>query len=222
MRRFRLNKKILVFRGAAAEFVNAYATNVPEAPLTAFIDVRGHIVATAEQTMAGHEVFVAVEAGAAGPLQDHLQRYLPLFNVRFEELPCEVYFSDEAPSPEHRVVFRHGDAWIWTDHARLPDTLTEEEFRNGRLDSVWPLQGVDYGDELLLNLGDERYVNYEKGCYLGQEVMARVHFRAKPPRRLAVKAAEECSEAERSRLTSTVKDPRTGRTRGFLFVENTA
>jgi folate-binding protein YgfZ len=32
---------------------------------------------------------------------------------------------------------------------------------------------------------DERAVHYEKGCYLGQEAMAKIHFRGKVNRRLA-------------------------------------
>ena len=32
---------------------------------------------------------------------------------------------------------------------------------------------------------DGRAVHYEKGCYLGQEAMAKIHFRGKVNRRLA-------------------------------------
>ena len=32
---------------------------------------------------------------------------------------------------------------------------------------------------------DERAVHYDKGCYLGQEAMAKIHFRGKVNRRLA-------------------------------------
>jgi folate-binding protein YgfZ len=37
---------------------------------------------------------------------------------------------------------------------------------------------------------DERAVHYEKGCYLGQEAMAKIHFRGKVNRRLARLAGE--------------------------------
>jgi folate-binding Fe-S cluster repair protein YgfZ len=32
---------------------------------------------------------------------------------------------------------------------------------------------------------DDRAVHYDKGCYLGQEAMAKIHFRGKVNRRLA-------------------------------------
>ena len=39
---------------------------------------------------------------------------------------------------------------------------------------------VDDDEELLLNIFPDGYVSYTKGCYLGQEIIARVHYRAKP------------------------------------------
>jgi folate-binding protein YgfZ len=38
---------------------------------------------------------------------------------------------------------------------------------------------------------DNRVVNYEKGCYLGQEAMAKIHFRGKVNRRLARLESEQ-------------------------------
>jgi folate-binding protein YgfZ len=37
---------------------------------------------------------------------------------------------------------------------------------------------------------DGRAVHYDKGCYVGQEAMAKIHFRGKVNRRLAVLNAE--------------------------------
>jgi folate-binding protein YgfZ len=47
-----------------------------------------------------------------------------------------------------------------------------------------PLWGVDYGEENLpQETGlEERGVAYDKGCYLGQEVVARLHYRGQAPR----------------------------------------
>ena len=38
---------------------------------------------------------------------------------------------------------------------------------------------------------DGRAVHYDKGCYLGQEAMAKIHFRGKVNRRLAHLASEQ-------------------------------
>ena len=48
-----------------------------------------------------------------------------------------------------------------------------------------PLWGVDYDDSNLpQETGIEDAVDYEKGCYLGQEIVARIHYRGQPARRM--------------------------------------
>ena len=59
----------------------------------------------------------------------------------------------------------------------LPATVTEEEFKKFRLKIGLPVQGLDFDNEMLLCVGDEEYVSYTKGCYLGQEVVERIRSR---------------------------------------------
>ncbi|MCY3592509.1 MAG: hypothetical protein OXH32_12855 [Acidobacteria bacterium] len=48
-----------------------------------------------------------------------------------------------------------------------------------------PLWGIDYDDaNLPQETGIEDAVDYEKGCYLGQEIVARIHYRGQPARRM--------------------------------------
>ena len=56
-----------------------------------------------------------------------------------------------------------------------------------RLKHGIPVHGADYDREMLLNLNDLSYVSFEKGCFLGQEIIARVHHRGKPPKKLVVR-----------------------------------
>ena len=54
-----------------------------------------------------------------------------------------------------------------------------------RIEHGHPLWGVDYDDSNLppeTGIGDA--VDYEKGCYLGQEIVARLHYRGQPARRM--------------------------------------
>ncbi len=47
-----------------------------------------------------------------------------------------------------------------------------------RIEAGWPLCGPDYGsDNFPQETGLEDAVDYTKGCYLGQEVVARIHYR---------------------------------------------
>ena len=54
-----------------------------------------------------------------------------------------------------------------------------------RIEQGHPLWGVDYDDaNLPQETGIEGAVDYEKGCYLGQEIVARIHYRGQPARRM--------------------------------------
>lgn len=101
---------------------------------------------------------------------------------------------------------------------RLPGSATEEAFRRFRLENRLPVQGIDYGDEMVLNVFGDDAVSFTKGCYLGQEVLARVHYRAKPPKKLVVRRLKPGEIAPV--LTSVVTDPETGGAVGFTFEEN--
>ena len=66
----------------------------------------------------------------------------------------------------------------------------------------------------------DRMTLITKGCYLGQEIVARVHNLGKPPKRLVVKSENECNEEEKQKMTSKCHDPETGKTSGFLLIKN--
>ncbi len=54
-----------------------------------------------------------------------------------------------------------------------------------RIEHGHPLWGVDYNDaNLPPETGIDDAVDYEKGCYLGQEIVARIHYRGQPARRM--------------------------------------
>jgi folate-binding protein YgfZ len=97
--------------------------------------------------------------------------------------------------------------------------VSEEEFRLFRLQNDLPLQELDYQQEMLLNVGQD-LVSFTKGCFLGQEVLARVHHKSKPPYKLVVRKESELPEDLKSKMTSKTKDPKTGDILGFVFVKN--
>ena len=54
-----------------------------------------------------------------------------------------------------------------------------------RIEHGYPLWGVNYDDSNLpQETGIDDAVDYEKGCYLGQEIVARIHYRGQPARRM--------------------------------------
>lgn len=56
--------------------------------------------------------------------------------------------------------------------------LAVETWQQLRVEAGYPLHGQDYGeDNFPQETGLEDAVSYTKGCYLGQEVVARIHYR---------------------------------------------
>ncbi|MBS1789273.1 MAG: aminomethyltransferase family protein [Acidobacteria bacterium] len=63
--------------------------------------------------------------------------------------------------------------------------VSEAAFEVIRIEDGMPREGVDAGEEyVILESELEAAVSYTKGCYLGQEVIARIHWRGQPAKRL--------------------------------------
>lgn len=61
----------------------------------------------------------------------------------------------------------------------------EAAFEIARIEAGVPREGVDAGEDyIILESELEAAVSYTKGCYLGQEVIARIHWRGQPAKRL--------------------------------------
>jgi folate-binding protein YgfZ len=57
-------------------------------------------------------------------------------------------------------------------------TITDELYETLRIESGIPRYGVDMDETTIVpELGLEGLISYNKGCYIGQEIIARIHFR---------------------------------------------
>lgn len=123
---------------------------------------------------------------------------------------CEI----EAEEHESALVFG-GDDGIAGDFpgavealdAGLEPTLGEEELELRRIEAGVPRWGRELDDRVLpAEAGlDETHISFTKGCYPGQEPVARLHYRGHVNRRLAV--VELDGEAAVERVTSTATRP---------------
>jgi folate-binding protein YgfZ len=214
MSRTRLDRAVFRLYPKAADFLKAYTSNTQDKPRTAFVDLKGKIVATADQiVLSSDEALVAVERPFAAALKVHLKNYLFLTGTAMEETPYAVAFDeDPSASAEHSIPWLGGKLLFSKD---VSGDAPGEGFTRLRLARAWPLQGIDYSDELLLSVGDAEYVSYDKGCYLGQEIIARVHYKGKPPRVLAVVDAAERPDTAGTLTSRAVVG---GKTLGFAFL----
>ncbi|MDE2028524.1 MAG: hypothetical protein KGK03_03605 [Candidatus Omnitrophica bacterium] len=209
MRLFKLNDTVLSLKGNADGFLNGLTSNTLEASLNAFLNQHGRIIATFRQKRTSDEEFlIAVPVVAVENLLKHLERYARLSHVKLEPSALGTYMDADTGTV----------LWEAAAHA---GSVFDEEFTRFRLDRQVPLMGVDYqADEFILNVHEYNYVSYTKGCFLGQEPVAKVHNRSKPTRKLTVKFEDECSPEEAARMTSQLRDPAGGRRQGFVFVSN--
>lgn len=106
-----------------------------------------------------------------------------------------------------------------------PAALALARVEDGEL--AW---GIDYGEENFpQETGEDSAVSYEKGCYLGQEVVARIHYRGgvqRVPRRLRFAAGagpEPGVELQHEgrpvgRATTLAREPASGRVLALALV----
>ena len=107
------------------------------------------------------------------------------------------------------------EAWE-TWGAEQPDAPDAEELEALRIEAGTPRWGKELDETILpAEAGlDETHVSFTKGCYPGQEPIARLHYRGRPNRRLHVLEVTEAEPGDEityegkvvGRITSAVAD----------------
>jgi folate-binding protein YgfZ len=223
MRIYKLNKRVVLFKNNAAQFLNGLTSNSMEAPRNAFVTIHGMMVAAFDQLKLNSEEVIAVfEEPFVDAALAHIDRFLKVGGVKVEQPKLNIYFDLDGDVKEaqqdHVIEFPVGRL-ILTERFFTPN-VSDEDFSLFRLKHFIPVQGIDFKDDFILNIGDKEYVSFTKGCYLGQEPVAKVHNRSKPTWKLVVKAEEECTPEEKQKMTSKTFDKSVGKMLGFVFVRN--
>ena len=135
------------------------------------------------------DFLLLTEPGLGEPVRAQLTR----MRLRAE---CEI----EPEKHESVLVFGGADgfatdwpgAWEALDSALSP-TLSEEELELRRIEAGVPRWEHEIDDRILpAEAGlDATHVSFSKGCYPGQEPVARLHFRGHPNRGLRVVELED-------------------------------
>ena len=134
-----------------------------------------------------------------------LERYVIADDVQIEDVSDQFslfhVLSEESPTPEHgRIVsvrrFAEPGWDIWSDAARHDAVRQQLSSAFGFLDSAAaevmrieqgiPRWGSELTEEIIpieANL-EQRTIDYEKGCYIGQEVVSRIKMSGQTNKRL--------------------------------------
>ena len=128
-----------------------------------------------------------------------------------------------------QIAAEYVEALLKTDGAQL---VGWEAYDEARIWAGIPRYGVDYAKEFFPGEATlYTHISFEKGCYVGQEIHARMHYRGHPNRKLvavevsAATAAQVTTGAELfhgekaiGTLTSLAKHDHEGRRRGIALL----
>lgn len=227
MRLYRLDAIALELGPGADAFLQAYTTQAPAAPRGAFIDAKGKAVGVYDHVrLDADRSILVIPRITHERLVRHLKNYLFLTGADLRVLPHAAYWDLDSSAVPPETAASHQGEWaipraqgqILVTTRAMDATVSEEDFRVFRIRHRLALQGVDYDDPMLLNLDDPELVSFTKGCYLGQEIMARVHYRGKPPLKLAAVREADCPPDLKEKMTSRVRDGVSGEVAGFVFL----
>ena len=152
----------------------------------------------------GDDVLIDCEAAQA----DALARRLTIYRLRRKvtiarEEALAVHWALEADYPLDPRLAALGHRWI----APAQDGDASAAFRAHRL-ALGVFEGVgEFGQDQILwletNAGELNGVDFDKGCYVGQENTARMHYRNKVGRRLV---AVPLTQADEKRQKAALPD----------------
>lgn len=145
-------------------------------------------------------IWIDTEPGADGVLLRTIETYSLGRQVTWEtadegivSLIDEPELDATPPEDEHSWVRGERGIYVRTyagidviGHDLPAATASEEEAERVRIECGIPRYGLDMdGDTIPQEAGiNERAVSFTKGCYVGQETVARLHYKGKPNRHL--------------------------------------
>jgi tRNA-modifying protein YgfZ len=196
-----------------------------------------------------HFLWLDTEAIGHAVLRHMLTTYALGRDVQWEDLTedhailsligpgADALAGDAPPATEHSFVDTGAGLWVRTDlgldvlcgreradelRAELGvEEVSEEAAECLRIESGRPRLGIDMDSETMPQEAgiNERAVDFEKGCYVGQETVARLHWKGKPNRHLRGLRLSEPVERRTDvllgekvvgRISSTCVSPRFG------------
>lgn len=171
--------------------------------LAAFPDAKGRLVAVVRVVRQGELFLIETEEATRQKVFDNLFRFTMAGDFLVEDLSetytfIRVFDRSFIPITPPYTEFdtRYGaDYFVHTEDAAdfvgelkyfdAPE-ISDDLFEVLRIERGIPLYGVDMDETTIVpELGIDGLISYEKGCYIGQEIIARIHFRGHVAKRLA-------------------------------------
>lgn len=188
----------------------------------ALLTPHGRMVGYLEVLATEDSLLAHFEPELRDSLQEAIRRYVLATRVEIEDITDQtgmlVVIGDHA---RHIVAeaepdalfssassFGHPSWYVWLDREKtlpLMDALEtagarralENELETLRIEAGMPRWGKDMNEKTLAPEAviDKLAIAYDKGCYVGQEAIAKIHFRGKVNRRIRKLASEAALDA---------------------------
>jgi folate-binding protein YgfZ len=182
-----------------------------EARDAALLTAHGRMVGYLESLATQDSIYCHFEPNLKEILPDAIQRYVFATKVEIEDVTGEFGLvllagdgwrklaEEKVPVPRIHETRSLGmpAGYVWLDRVYVADVLSdleqsggvpvnEEELDAIRIENGIPRWGYEMDSKTIpQEAGIDRWaVHYDKGCYVGQEAMAKIHFRGKVNRKL--------------------------------------
>jgi folate-binding protein YgfZ len=148
----------------------------------AWLDAQGRVLALFQLArIADDSLLLLLRGGDASSMAQSLQRFVFRSKVKLRvPEPCALATG---PAHETYAVHREGDAYVFGcgDHSMIVGAAAgDDAWRLPQVRAGWPwLPNGALGNLLPPAISLERLqaVAFDKGCYPGQEIVARLHYR---------------------------------------------
>lgn len=251
---------IAVWGKEAVQFLDGLITNDMKTledgaqMLAAFPNAQGRLLAVVRVLRQGDRFLFETEEATREKVFQNLFRFTFAGDFFVEDLSeqfayLELFGSTKAESPASAggmtfcgrstsgtfVPLTDKDWFLRYLSANNAIEISDDLYETLRIESGLPLYGIDMDETTIVpELGLEGLISYHKGCYIGQEIIARIHFRGHVAKRLTGLAQSAPTEIaggltsgtelatvdgkNAGRVTSVTVSPKFGGTISLAFV----
>jgi folate-binding protein YgfZ len=244
---------ISVYGGEAEQFLDGLVSNEVKnldngaQRWAAMPDAKGRLIAVVRVMKHNEKFIVETEDATRQKVFENLFRFTFAGEFFVEDLSeknkfITVYDRSFVPITPPFIEFEFGNGTeYFVDIEDASDFLAELRYFNAvnmseelyeiiRIEDGLPRWGVDMDETTIVpELGIDKMISYNKGCYTGQEIIARIHYRGHVAKKLTglvlsdekVVAGTELTSSDgknAGRVTSVSYSPRVGKAIALAYV----